>query len=129
MFRPRGSSSVTKLKCTGTGVGFIQQHVFKKGGKECDDVYIDETKRTLKIRLGEHNSAVKRGDPKNGIAVRAHETKHAINWDEARVRGCVKGFWQRKTTEAIHIQHNKKAMNLDRGLCLPSVWNPILNPP
>ena len=30
-FRPRGSSSVTKLKCTGTGIGFIQQYVFKKG--------------------------------------------------------------------------------------------------
>ena len=29
-FRPRGSSSVTKLKCTGTGIGFIQQYVFKK---------------------------------------------------------------------------------------------------
>ena len=35
-FRPRGSSSVTKLKCTGTGIGFIQQYVFKKVGKSGD---------------------------------------------------------------------------------------------
>ncbi|MDA8003043.1 MAG: GIY-YIG nuclease family protein [Alphaproteobacteria bacterium] len=103
--------------------------VYEVPCKECDGVYIGETKRTLKIRLGEHKSAVKRGDPKNGIAVHAHETKHAINWDEAKVRRCVNGFWQRKTTEAIHIQRNKKTMNLDRGLCLPSMWNPILNPP
>ena len=34
--RPRGSSSVTKLKCTGTGIGFIQQYVFKKAGKSGD---------------------------------------------------------------------------------------------
>ena len=102
--------------------------VYEVPCKECDGVYIGETKRTLKIRLGEHKSAVKRGDPKNGIAVHAHETKHAINWDEAKVRRCVNGFWQRKTTEAIHIQRNKKTMNLDRGLCLPSMWNPILNP-
>ena len=35
-FRPRGSSSVTKLKCTGIGIGFIQQYVFKKAGKSGD---------------------------------------------------------------------------------------------
>ena len=35
-FRPRGSSLVTKLKCTDTGIGFIQQHVFKKAGKSGD---------------------------------------------------------------------------------------------
>ena len=34
--QPRGSSSVTKLKCTGTGIGFIQQYVFKKAGKSGD---------------------------------------------------------------------------------------------
>ena len=37
--------------------------------KERSEVYVGETKRTLKVRLSEHRIAVKRGDPKNGIAV------------------------------------------------------------
>ena len=37
--------------------------------KDCPEVYVGETKRTLKVRLSEHRQAVKRGDPKNGIAV------------------------------------------------------------
>ena len=37
--------------------------------KECPEVYTGETKRTLKVRLSEHRQTVKRGDPKNGIAV------------------------------------------------------------
>ena len=44
------------------------------------------TKRTLKARLGEHRQAVKSGNPKNGIAVHAHNTQHAIDWMGARVR-------------------------------------------
>ena len=35
--------------------------------KKCPQTYIRETKRTLKVRLGEHKQAVKRGDPKNDI--------------------------------------------------------------
>ena len=37
--------------------------------KDCPEVYVGETKRTLKVRLSEHRQTVKRGDPKNGIAV------------------------------------------------------------
>ena len=33
----------------------------------------------LKVRLGEHKQAVKRGDPKNGIAIHAHESQHACH--------------------------------------------------
>ena len=32
-FRPRGSSSVTKLKCTGTGIGLYTAVCVQKGGK------------------------------------------------------------------------------------------------
>ena len=45
---------------------------------ECYHTYIGETKRTLKVRLGEHKQAVKRGDPKNGITVHAHESNYVI---------------------------------------------------
>ena len=104
--------------------------VYEVPCKECHQTYIGETKRTLKVRLSEHKQAVKRGDPKNGIAVHAHESSHMIDWDGARVRrsGMI-GYWQRRTTEAIHIKLSKKTMNLDGGLQLSTVWNPVLNPP
>ena len=38
------------------------------------DLYLGETKKTVKVRLGEQ-AAVKRGDPMNGIAVHAHNTQ------------------------------------------------------
>ena len=103
--------------------------VYEVPCKECDKRYIGETKRTLKVRLGEHKQAVKRGDPKNGIAVHTHVSNHTIDWDEAKVRISVSGYWQRRATEAIFIKKSGETMNLDSGLQLPTMWNPILDPP
>ena len=98
--------------------------------EECPQTYIGETKRTLKVRLSEHKQAVKHGDPKNGIAVHAHESNHRIDWDGARVRRSgMTSYWRRRTTEAILIQQREETMNLDGGLQLPTLWNPVLNPP
>ena len=95
--------------------------------KECSKTYVGETKRTLKVRLGEHKQAVKRGDPKNGIAVHAHNTQHAIDWMGAKKMKA--NYWRRRTIEAIQIKSSVDTMNLDSGLLLPSLRNPILNPP
>ena len=82
------------------------------------------------MRLGEHKQAMKHGDPKNGIAVHAHELNHMIDWDGARVRGsAMTSYWRRRTTEAILIKQSEKTMILDGSLQLPTLWNPVLNPP
>ena len=104
--------------------------VYKVPCKECHQTYIGEAKRTLKVRLGEHKQAVKRDDPQNGIAVHAHESNHIIDWDGVRVkRSDMTGYWERRTTEAIHIKLSEKTMNLDGGLQLSTVWNPVMDPP
>ena len=60
---------------------------------------------------------VKRGDLKNGIAVNAHDSNHMIDWDGARVkRSGMTNYWQRRTTEVIHIKLSEETMNLDGGL-------------
>ena len=93
-----------------------------------NEANVGETKRTLKVRLGEHRQAVKRGDSKNGIVVHAHNTQHVIDGKGEKVRKMEANYW-RKNVEAIHIKTSEETMNLDSGLLLPSVWNPILNPP
>ena len=103
--------------------------VYESPCGQCDEVYLGETKRTLKVQLGEHRLAVKRGDQKNGIAVHVHNTQHCIDWKGSKIRRRAAGYWERRTTEAIQIRKTSHNMNLDSGLLLPMVWNPILNPP
>ena len=101
--------------------------VYQVPCKGCDQVYIGETKRNLKIRLAEHRQAVRRGDDKNGIVVHVQKCNHSIDWEGARVEQVMTNYWKRRTTEAILIRQQSPTKNLDRGLHLPSVWNPILD--
>ena len=80
---------------------------------ECHLSYIGETKRILRARIGEHKQAVKRGDPRNGIAVHVHQSQRAIDWDGAKVKRGVSEYWKRRSTEAIHIKLSGGTMNLD----------------
>ena len=101
--------------------------VYQVPCKDCPKVYIGETKRTLKIRISEHKQAVKKGDETNGIAVHAHTTNNNIHWEGARVHGTARGFWKRRTMEAIQIRTDPHTMNLDCGLHLSPAWYPIIN--
>ena len=58
---------------------------------------------------------MKRGDPRNGIAVHAHETQHEIDWNGAEVKKMEVNYWKRRTIEAIQIKTSNKTMNLDNG--------------
>ncbi len=81
--------------------------------KGCDQVYIGETKRNLKIRLAEHRQAVRRGDDKNGIAVHVQKCNHSIDWEGARVEQVITNYWKRRTAETILIRQQSPTMNLD----------------
>jgi hypothetical protein len=101
--------------------------VYEVPCKDCDKVYVGETKRTMKVRLSEHRQAVRKGDSRNGIAVHVQTTEHGINWEGASVRWKGTGFWQRRTAEAIHNRRSNPTMNLDSGLVLPMLWSSILD--
>ena len=101
--------------------------VYQVPCKDCDEVYTGESKRTLKVRLTEHKRAVMRSNVNNGIAVHVDKNEHSIDWGNARVVRSVRGYWERRATEAIRIRSCKNSMNLDNGLHLPATWNPILD--
>ena len=95
---------------------------------DCQFTNIGETRRTVKKRITEHKYAVKIGDPKNGIAVHAQKSQHSLDWEGAKVQATATGYWNRRTMEAIHIRKKGKALNLDCGLHLSPVWNPLIDP-
>ena len=72
----------------------------------------------------ENKTGCETWDPKNGIAVNAHQIQHAVDWDGAKMKTSVSG---EENHRSIHIQLSEGTMNLDNGLQLPTMWNPILN--
>ena len=103
--------------------------VYEVPCKDSRKTYVAETKRTLRVRLGEHKQGAKKGNPKNGIPVHAYEIQHKVNWNGAKVKKMEANYWKRRTFEAIKIKASSETMNLDSGLQLPTVRNPTLNPP
>jgi len=94
--------------------------------RDCESVYVGETERTLKKRITEHKYAVKRYDDKNGVAVHAWQMDHSLDWDSARVLVLAPYIGDRKVIEAIHIRQHASTMNLDCGLHISPIWNPLL---
>ena len=91
---PSRSLQAGKLKLTFQPVRTIRQTLVnvknkmppeKKKGvvyevlcSDCDQVYVGEMGRMLKVRISEHKQAVKQGDNKNGIAVHMKQKGHDI---------------------------------------------------
>ena len=80
----------------------------------CGREYIGGTGRNLRVRIGEHNYVIQRGNMSNAIAVHVHETEHPIDWDSARVierenTAC------RKIKESLHIKRSVNCINSDPG--------------
>ena len=97
--------------------------------EECEQSYVGETGRTLKKRIEEHKTAVKKEDKRNGVAVHVKKTKHQINWEGAKVISNETQYWRRRVAEAINIQTRPQTMNLDCGLKLNDTWHLILGIP
>ena len=102
--------------------------VYEVPCRDCQLTYIEETRSTMKKKIMEHKYAVKTGDPKNGIAVHAQKSQHSIDWEGAKVQATATACWNRRSMEAIHIRKKGKSMNLDCGLHLSPVWNPLIDP-
>ena len=86
--------------------------VYRVNCNTCNQTYIGETGRTLKVRLKEHHRAVNVSDANNGIAVHANEHDHPVDWSSAKILHKETNFIKRKVVEALHISETKHTMNL-----------------
>ena len=90
---------------------------------DCGKVYIGETGRTLKDRLGEHKRAVTNGNTNNAIAVHIlNNNDHSIEWDEAKVVKRDQYISTRKIKESLIIRATPNNMNTDPGVHVHPVW-------
>ena len=92
---------------------------------ECSEVYIGETGRPLKMRIGEHRRAVEKKDMKNANAVHSEILNHRINWEESTVVEREERMKQRRIKESIHIRRSR-SYNLDEGYPLSPVWDILI---
>ena len=60
--------------------------IYKIPCKDFPCMYIGETEKILEKCLSEHKAAVKKNDPKNGIAVHARANQQQFNWEAASVK-------------------------------------------
>ena len=59
--------------------------LYEIGCKGCDSVYIGQSKRKLKVRVGEHRRDVKNSDTRSALANHVRDTKHKINFRNVRI--------------------------------------------
>ena len=90
---------------------------------DCGKVYIGETGRTLKDRLGEHKRAVTNGNTNNAIAVHIiNNNDHSIEWDEAKAVKRDQYISTRKIKESLIIRATPNNLNTDPGVHVHPVW-------
>ena len=83
--------------------------VYAVGCKECEKVYIGETKRTANQGIREHKADTRIGRvDKSVIAEHAHVTGHEVHWN-AMIVEKEQHSGRRKVKEALHIHRMKKA--------------------
>ena len=71
---------------------------------DCEQCYIGETGRTIKIRLKEHKKDVVRGKENiSGLSKHIRDTNHNIEWDNIIVLNKENDFRKRKFKEVVTI--------------------------
>ena len=77
--------------------------IYKLDCKDCDAVYIGESKRAYQTRIGEHISAVQKADTRwYGTADHCWKFNHDFNWTENKILGHELNTTTRKIKETIH---------------------------
>ena len=94
--------------------------------KDCDSVYVGETKRQFKTRVKEHMTAVRNCDiDKYEIAEHSWKNDHVIDWDNKKIIDRESGWTARKVKETIHSFNKSNRIN-SISYQLPEIWFPAI---
>ena len=91
--------------------------------RDCEQVYIGQTKRQFGTRLKEHKSALSAKRITNSaLADHSFKTSHKIEWNNASIISCNPHYHQRICLEAWHINSMDYAINRDDGNLFPEAY-------
>ena len=100
--------------------------IYKLGCKDCDAVYIGESKRAYQTRTGEHISAVRKaGTRRYETADHCWKFNHDFNWTENKILGHELNTTTRKIKDTIHSIKTENCI-LVISYKLPDIWLPAI---
>jgi len=87
--------------------------VYKISYKNCEALYVGQTKRQLKTRIIEHRNHIKRNtNTPSVITEHGIEYGHDFNWDCVKIMD-KEPFWNKRIiSEMLHISKQIKSLNL-----------------
>jgi hypothetical protein len=101
--------------------------VYKIKCKDCEMMYIGETKKKMEERLKQHKDDVRLKRNTNAIFKHIEDTGHTVDWDTAEIIEQESRKVVRKWKEARKIKEiGSKAMNWNNGLAIDSEWEEVL---
>jgi hypothetical protein len=101
--------------------------VYKISCKQCNKVYIGQTKRTLETRFKEHTAEVKKAakqeerglqyDFKSMVAEHIHRENHQLTLDDIDILRSISAPWKLDVAESLEINkhHPSSLLNRDSG--------------
>ena len=99
--------------------------VYQLNCKDCEAVYVGETKRTLNIRAEEHITAIKSASKKSHTAEHCWKYNHDFDWKHKKVLDFEKNWKTRIIKDSIYSEENEHHIN-GISFKLPNIWKPIL---
>ena len=96
--------------------------------KDCDFVYVGQTKRDLNSKLKEHQRAIKQQKPPENSASCEHVIllDHVIDWAYSRILKTKSNFSKRLTAKSWFILCTPKVINRSEGESFPIVYRSLL---
>ena len=115
------------LRNAKTHIPLENQGVYEIPCKACDQVYIGQTNRRIKVRRDEHINAVKKQEPASSLAQHVSLTSHTIDFENTRMITAIEKKTTRIIREAIEIEKRTNCMNTrDDAQRLPRIWKPVV---
>ena len=105
-------------------IGSKTNVIYKICCKECNSIYIGQTKRRLKDRIKEHKDikSVVAGVGVSGVAVHVLNTSHSIDWENVTILDGESNRLAREIKESIWIKKYNPELNRKGGFELSDIY-------
>lgn len=106
-------NSIIKLGKDPVNNSDLNDVVYKICCKQCEKIYIGQTKRTLKTRINEHKKDIDKINQANLNVISKHriDNNHDFDWDTVKILDKEPNLQKRLISEMFHIHLNKNCIN------------------